>query len=71
MRLIQVDPAPGGWKLILEQPNAYTDGTSRQHTVYLTHGDAIGKTKAQIRQRIRAILSTERALRALRQEEME
>ncbi len=39
---------PGGWRITLEFPGAYTDGSSRIETVYLSHAEVRGKKPEEI-----------------------
>lgn len=57
MNILSVDDVPTGYRVSIEIPNAYADGTSRIETYTLTHADVIDKTPEQIRQRIRDVIA--------------
>lgn len=48
----KAEPTPNGWAIAVEVTNAYTDGSSRFDTVYVSRDDLRGRTPEERRQAI-------------------
>jgi len=46
-RIVQRTPVPGGVRVTVELPNAYTDGTSRFEDIFVPDAELVGRTTAE------------------------